>query len=114
MNNLARKGVPLSRGCRQLFMPCGVAIQATYTVQIAEAIAIYRGIVLAMESGLFPKEIESDAATVVGWIGELRQVESEVGQVIKAIILALQQLSYYKVKCMDMNVLVAQETMQFV
>ncbi|KAK2635861.1 hypothetical protein Ddye_030653 [Dipteronia dyeriana] len=51
-----------------------------------------------MESGLFPKEIESDAATVVRWISEPRQVESEMVLVIEVIILAIQQLSCRKVK----------------
>ncbi|KAK2652073.1 hypothetical protein Ddye_011929 [Dipteronia dyeriana] len=53
--------------------------------QVVEAIAIYRGILLARETGIVPIEIESDAAVVVGWISDSRQYKTEVGVVIDAI-----------------------------
>ncbi|KAK3205088.1 hypothetical protein Dsin_019134 [Dipteronia sinensis] len=70
-------------------------VVATYNAQLAEAVAIHRGLVLACETGLYPVEVESDAKVVVGWINDSKHYSSEVGLVMDAI----RQILRYNVSC---------------
>ncbi|KAK3211471.1 hypothetical protein Dsin_016177 [Dipteronia sinensis] len=56
---------------------------ANYSPQVAEAVAIYRGLRLAVESELGPIVVESDAALVVKWLNEGSFLESDVGLIFK-------------------------------
>ncbi|KAK3225424.1 hypothetical protein Dsin_005286 [Dipteronia sinensis] len=70
-------------------------VVATYNAQLAEAVAIHRGLVLACETGLYPIEVESDAKVVVGWINDSKHYSSEVGLVIDAI----HKILRYNISC---------------
>ncbi|KAK3224549.1 hypothetical protein Dsin_011574 [Dipteronia sinensis] len=52
---------------------------------VAEAVAIYRGLRLAIESGLRPIMVESDAALVVKWINVGSFLDSNVGLILSDI-----------------------------
>ncbi|KAK3206989.1 hypothetical protein Dsin_021035 [Dipteronia sinensis] len=60
-------------------------IVGPYIAQMAEAVAIHRGLVLACETGLYLVKVESDAKVVVDWINDAKHYSSEVGLVIDAI-----------------------------
>ncbi|KAK3206532.1 hypothetical protein Dsin_020578 [Dipteronia sinensis] len=61
-------------------------IIATYSPQVAEAVAVLRGLQLACDTGLAPVVAETDAAVVAKWISEKTQLYSEVGLVIADIL----------------------------
>ena len=52
---------------------------------MSEAIAILRGIQLALDSGLSPCMIESDVEVVVKWINMKEPILSEIGNIISDI-----------------------------
>ncbi|KAK3224802.1 hypothetical protein Dsin_004664 [Dipteronia sinensis] len=70
-------------------------VVVTYNTQLAEAVTIHRGLVLACETGLYPVEVESDAKVVIGWINDSKHYSSKVGLVIDAI----RKILRYNVSC---------------
>ena len=54
-------------------------IKAALSPQVAETVAIYRGIIFSRDCGLLPSVLESDAAIVVKWINEGSHLESPNG-----------------------------------
>ena len=73
-------------------------IEATFSPQVVEAVAIYRGLQLAIDIGLTPCKIKSDAEVIVGWINCKNYLCSEIGVVIDDIHLLLEQ-----VRCVSVN-----------
>ena len=67
-------------------------VAATFSPQVVEAVAIYRGLQLAVVSGLTPCMLESDAKVVIKWINDATPLCSEIGNVISDI-LVLQHLA---------------------
>ena len=61
-------------------------ITTTFFPQVAEAVAISRGLQLAIDSGLTPCMLESDAEVVVKWINNVVPLCSEIGNVISDIL----------------------------
>ncbi|KAK2654943.1 hypothetical protein Ddye_007995 [Dipteronia dyeriana] len=57
----------------------------SFSPQVAEAEAICRGLLLAIDAGLFPYMLESDTEVVVGWINNVSPLCSEIGVVIMDI-----------------------------
>ncbi|KAK1588286.1 hypothetical protein Q3G72_021713 [Acer saccharum] len=57
-----------------------------YKPNFAEALAILRGLHLALENGLFPTSLESDALVVVDMIGSTVPPSSEIGVIIHDIL----------------------------
>ncbi|KAK2661322.1 hypothetical protein Ddye_007855 [Dipteronia dyeriana] len=67
----------------------GCSSQSTvsnYTPQIAEACAIFRGLLFAKDAGLLPAVIESDAKTVVDLINVEAPSRADIGIVISDIV----------------------------
>ncbi|KAK2650926.1 hypothetical protein Ddye_018415 [Dipteronia dyeriana] len=60
-------------------------IEATYPPHVAEAIAMYRGLLLATDIGVFSVEAEFDAATVVKWVVDGDLKNSDVGLILADI-----------------------------
>ncbi|KAK3218732.1 hypothetical protein Dsin_012702 [Dipteronia sinensis] len=60
-------------------------IEASFSPQVAEALAISRGLQLAIDTGLHPCRIESDEKIVVDWINNGEVLCSEIGNVIADI-----------------------------
>lgn len=50
--------------------------------QITEAMAILRGLIFAIDSGLLPIKVESDALEVVNLINSGSQIHDEIGLVV--------------------------------
>ncbi|KAK3230415.1 hypothetical protein Dsin_002296 [Dipteronia sinensis] len=65
-------------------------IEASFTPQVAEALAISRGLQLAIDTGLHPCRIASDAKIVVDWINSGEVLCSEIGNVIADISTLLE------------------------
>ncbi|KAI9194946.1 hypothetical protein LWI28_010344 [Acer negundo] len=65
---------------------------ATFPLHIAEATAILYGIQLAINSGLNPVTVESDAAAVVDWINGDIDLLSKVGTIFLDIKNLLHQI----------------------
>ena len=65
---------------------------ASFPPHIAEASAIRVGIQLAIDTGLNPITVESDAAVVVNWINGELDLLSEVGTIITDIKYLLHQI----------------------
>ncbi|KAK3187896.1 hypothetical protein Dsin_027457 [Dipteronia sinensis] len=61
-------------------------ITTTYSSQVAETVAITRGLQFAKDSGLLPCVLESDAAVVVKWINDESHLDSECGGLILDIL----------------------------
>ncbi|KAK2647938.1 hypothetical protein Ddye_015427 [Dipteronia dyeriana] len=60
-------------------------IIASFSPQVAEAEAIHQGLLLAIDAGLFPCLMESNAEVVVGWINSVIPLCSDIGVVIMDI-----------------------------
>ncbi|KAK2660384.1 hypothetical protein Ddye_006917 [Dipteronia dyeriana] len=67
-------------------------IGVTFSLQVAEAVAICRGIKMAIDTGLTPCNIESDVEVVVGWINNKTSFCYEIGVVIVDIHNLLEQV----------------------
>ncbi|KAK2642392.1 hypothetical protein Ddye_024155 [Dipteronia dyeriana] len=67
-------------------------IEASFSPQIAEAMTILRGLQLALDTGLSPCRIDSDAEVIVNWINIGVVIFSKVGSVIDDIRLLLDQV----------------------
>ncbi|KAK3195602.1 hypothetical protein Dsin_026912 [Dipteronia sinensis] len=68
-------------------MGCSTQVlEACFSPQVAEATAIFRGIVFAMDSGLVPAVIESDAKTVVELINSGKVPLDDIGTIIADIL----------------------------
>ncbi|KAK1552288.1 hypothetical protein Q3G72_013826 [Acer saccharum] len=61
------------------------SICASYSPMVAEAVAILKGLQLAVDTGLVPVDLVSDAAVVVGLVNDMKEHGSEIGLVIDAI-----------------------------
>ncbi|KAK3188750.1 hypothetical protein Dsin_028311 [Dipteronia sinensis] len=72
---------------------CDQKIAIVYSPHVAEAIAILRGIQFAMDSGLVPFSLESDAQVIVNLVNNGVFPCSEVGLIIKDISLKLESFS---------------------
>ncbi|KAK2642703.1 hypothetical protein Ddye_024466 [Dipteronia dyeriana] len=57
-------------------------VVANFCPQIAEALAIFRGLTFVVESGLIPVVIESDALEVVNIINSSENVSPEIGLIV--------------------------------
>ncbi|KAK3211119.1 hypothetical protein Dsin_015825 [Dipteronia sinensis] len=57
-------------------------IDASFTPQLAEAIAILRGLQFAIETGLFPILVESDALEVVNLVNSASEISADFGLVV--------------------------------
>ncbi|KAK3218996.1 hypothetical protein Dsin_012966 [Dipteronia sinensis] len=57
-------------------------LEANYSPLVAEAMAIFRGITFAVEAGLVPIVVESDALAVVNLINAGDQIHAEIGLVV--------------------------------
>ncbi|KAL5845242.1 hypothetical protein ACOSQ4_011200 [Xanthoceras sorbifolium] len=72
--------------CQGLVMAsCALRYQAVFSVEMAEAIALLRGLKLTAEIGLHPIILESDSVTVVQLIRSKSHVLSELGLVMHEI-----------------------------
>ncbi|KAK3199349.1 hypothetical protein Dsin_022764 [Dipteronia sinensis] len=60
-------------------------IQASYSPQVAEAVALLRGIILAAETGLSPIVVESDPLGVVNLVNAGSSCSTEIRLVIDDI-----------------------------
>ncbi|KAK1587419.1 hypothetical protein Q3G72_012617 [Acer saccharum] len=69
-------------------------IEVCYQPQIVEALAILRGLKLAMEIGLVPTVLESDAQAVINAIGSQVVPSSEVGVIIHDILSVFGRSSF--------------------
>ncbi|KAK2657606.1 hypothetical protein Ddye_010658 [Dipteronia dyeriana] len=67
-------------------------IEVTLSPQVAEAVAIFRGIKLTIETSLTSCCIESGAEVVVGWINSKNPLCSKIGVVIDDIHVLLEQV----------------------
>ncbi|KAK3225548.1 hypothetical protein Dsin_005410 [Dipteronia sinensis] len=65
-----------------VLVSCSQKIVATCTAQVAETVAIYRGIEFAKDCGLGPYVLESDAAVAVKWINERSYFNSACGVIL--------------------------------
>ncbi|KAK1571513.1 hypothetical protein Q3G72_018476 [Acer saccharum] len=75
------------RDCKGLVMASACyGISASLQPQIAEAMAIFRGILLAFSSGLLPALLESDALSVVNEINAKEPSFADVGVVVSDIL----------------------------
>ncbi|KAK3192969.1 hypothetical protein Dsin_024279 [Dipteronia sinensis] len=61
-------------------------IEANFSPQIAEAVAILRGIVFAKDMGFLPAVVESDALGVVNIINTDSAISADVGVVLSDIL----------------------------
>ncbi|KAK3188605.1 hypothetical protein Dsin_028166 [Dipteronia sinensis] len=61
-------------------------MEGYFTAQVAEAIAILRGVQFSKDCGLSPCGFESDAEVVVGWINDRNLLESVCGVILSDII----------------------------
>ncbi|KAK3225096.1 hypothetical protein Dsin_004958 [Dipteronia sinensis] len=57
-------------------------LEANYSPQVAEAMAIFRGITFVVETGIVPIVVESDALAVVNLINTGDQIHAEIGLVV--------------------------------
>ncbi|KAK3210776.1 hypothetical protein Dsin_015482 [Dipteronia sinensis] len=71
---------------------------ATYSLMVAEAEAILRGLQFAHDTGLLPVIIESDAVVIVKWINEESYYDSDVGLVLEEIQTLSNFLGYVVVQ----------------
>ncbi|KAK4852517.1 hypothetical protein QYF36_024774 [Acer negundo] len=71
------EGCVMASSSQQLF--------ASFSPMVAEAVAIQKGNQLAIDTGLVPLEMVSDAAVVVGLVNDMEDHASEIGLVIDAI-----------------------------
>ncbi|KAK2635434.1 hypothetical protein Ddye_030226 [Dipteronia dyeriana] len=76
---------------------CAQVIQLNYSPVLAEAIAILKGLRFAVESGIWPCMIESDAQVVVSMINSDLLPLDEIGLVINDIVDLLRSLPQFKV-----------------
>ncbi|KAK3222758.1 hypothetical protein Dsin_009783 [Dipteronia sinensis] len=67
-------------------------IVVNYSPQVAEALVIKQELLFARDCGLFPVEIESNAAVVVGWIKDGSQACSDICLIITDICAQLPYL----------------------
>ena len=61
-------------------------ITAIYTPQVADVVAILRGLQLAIDTCIHPVVVESDATIVVGYINDGKVLNSYAGFVISEIL----------------------------
>ncbi|KAL5794121.1 hypothetical protein ACOSP7_002715 [Xanthoceras sorbifolium] len=94
-----RTGLGVIRDSRGLAMAsCVKGFDSLYSPPIAEALAILRGITLAVETGLLPVCVESDAEFVVNLITSKATPISEIGVVIEEILLLITMHPVYYVR----------------
>ncbi|KAI9156288.1 hypothetical protein LWI28_003813 [Acer negundo] len=75
-----------------LVMACSSQkLEASYSPQVAEAVALLCGLRLACDTGLYPCQADSDASVVVNWINNGSILVSEIGSVINDIHILLGQ-----------------------
>ncbi|KAK0601310.1 hypothetical protein LWI29_023054 [Acer saccharum] len=65
------------------------SFQGVLQPQVAEAVAVLRGLRLALESGLYPALLESDALSVVKMINERVIPCADIGIVLHDILVEL-------------------------
>ena len=73
-------------------------MEATYSPHVTETVALYRGLLLASDIGVFNMETESDAAVVVDWVAGADYLSSEVGLILADIRLVIQNQSFCSVR----------------
>ncbi|KAI9198073.1 hypothetical protein LWI28_009622 [Acer negundo] len=80
------------RNSEGLVMACSSQkLEASYSPQVAEAVALLCGLQLACDTGLYPCQADSDVAVVVNWINNGSILVSEIGSVINDIHILLRQ-----------------------
>ncbi|KAK3189303.1 hypothetical protein Dsin_028864 [Dipteronia sinensis] len=72
-------------------------INASFSLMIAEAVAVLCGIDLAVEKGMLPIVIETDALSVVNLIRAGCPISSDIGMMIGDVIARLQNIIGSKV-----------------
>ncbi|KAK4856389.1 hypothetical protein QYF36_017014 [Acer negundo] len=65
---------------------------ASFNPMVAEAVAILRGVQLAIDTGFVPLDLVSDATVVVGMVNDMKVHASDIGLVIDAIMKLLLSL----------------------
>ncbi|KAK3217805.1 hypothetical protein Dsin_011775 [Dipteronia sinensis] len=97
-NNISGIGVAI-RDCNGHVMASLCQhIGTAYQPQIAETLAILRCLKLAVETGLVPAVVESDALSVVNAITSKMVPNTEVGMVIHDILCILRNSNFISVK----------------
>ncbi|KAK2649537.1 hypothetical protein Ddye_017026 [Dipteronia dyeriana] len=61
-------------------------VLANYSPHVRKSLLFFRGICFAMEDGLNPLLVESDAAMVVKWINDVCHKSSDVGIILTDIL----------------------------
>ena len=84
-SSLAGVGIVIRDHCGMVMVASSQKFVATFTPQVAEAMAILQSLQLAIDSGLFPCCVESDAKVVVDWINSNKVLFSDIGSVISDI-----------------------------
>ncbi|KAK1569107.1 hypothetical protein Q3G72_032578 [Acer saccharum] len=68
-------------------------IEALYTPQIVKALAILQGLTFAIETGLYPVIVESDAFEVVNLVNSSSKVFTKIGVVVGDIRILLHSIA---------------------
>ncbi|KAK2640685.1 hypothetical protein Ddye_028480 [Dipteronia dyeriana] len=92
IDNVGRKvgiGIILRDCDGNVLAVCSQKIMAGFSLQVAEAVALLKGLVLARDIGIWPGEVEMDAQSVVKLLSSSNVRCSEVGLVITDIKLQL-------------------------
>ncbi|KAK2640801.1 hypothetical protein Ddye_022564 [Dipteronia dyeriana] len=76
-------------------------IVATYPPYVAEAIAMYRGLLLAADIGVFSVEVESDTTTVVKWVVDGDHKNSDIDLILSDIRNLIQNFNICSISFMS-------------
>ncbi|KAK3198140.1 hypothetical protein Dsin_021555 [Dipteronia sinensis] len=85
-DNCVGVGIVIRNHCGLIMGSSAQRIEANFSSQIAEAVAILRGIVFAKDMGLLPAVVESDALGVVNLINTGSSISADVGVVLSDIL----------------------------
>ncbi|KAK3221602.1 hypothetical protein Dsin_008627 [Dipteronia sinensis] len=85
-DNCVGVGIVICNHCGLIMGSSAQRIDVNFSIQIAEAVAILRGIVFAKDMGLLPAVVESDALGVVNLTNTGSAISADVGVVFSDIL----------------------------
>jgi ribonuclease HI len=90
-------GVAIRDSSGFVLASCSVRVSGFFDANMAEILAIRRGLVFSRECGLAPCVLESDAAVAVRWVTEGSHLESANGLILSEIASLVSSLSVISV-----------------